>query len=290
MIGFGNDLNIMGNIFGINRIVDAKNKKIISLNNETQNLGNHECFDFWKGKSECINCISMRALNENKSFSKIETVNDRVYFIMASPLNINNDRYVLELVNDITEDDIRNFLSVNINSKMKEEILSLNKQLVTDELTNTFNRRYINEKLPYSLNKFINNEIKLSIMMLDIDKFKSINDTYGHDCGDYVLKAVSKELLDFTSNNNGWVARYGGDEFIIVFENLSKDDSYTIASKIKEAVEYNIIYYNGKEISVTCSIGISFPRVEDIDINSLIKEADVKLYEAKQAFYSMSGA
>lgn len=288
MVDIINNLNIMGNVFGINRIVDAKNKRIISVNNEKQDFTNHKCFDFWEVETECINCISMRALNENKSFSKIETANDRIYFIIASPLNIDNDRYVLELVKDITEDDIRTFLANEINDKMKEEVLRLNKVLVTDELTKTFNRRYINEKLPYLLHRFLNKEISLSIMMMDLDRFKIINDTYGHSCGDYILKEISKRLLDFTSYNNGWVARYGGDEFILVFENLSEFDTYLMASSLKEIINSKSIIYEDDEINVTCSVGVSYPLGENIDIESIIKDADIKLYESKRDLYSTS--
>ena len=282
MIDSSNNIKMMSNVFGINRIVDAKNKKIISLNNELHNLNNHKCFNFWQTESECINCISIRALNENKSFSKIETVNDRIYFMIASPLNINDDRYVLELFKDITEDDMRSFLAVDINDKMKEEVLRLNKLLVIDDLTNTFNRRYIKEKLPYSLQRFIKKELTLSIIMMDIDKFKNINDTYGHDCGDYILKEVSKTLLDFTSKHNGWVARYGGDEFIIVFENLSELEAYNKANNLKEIIDSNKFNYGEHEIDITCSIGVSYPIGDNLDIDSIIKEADIKLYESKR--------
>lgn len=283
-----NSINELGNIFNISRIVDAKNKKIISLNNESDIVPNHPCFEFWKTSSECNNCVSMRALNENHSVAKIETVNDRIYMIIASPINIKNNKYVLELIKDITDDDFTKFLSFDINQSMRDEILRLNNLLVTDELTQTFNRRYIKEKLPYAIHRFLEKKISLSILMIDFDKFKYINDTYGHSCGDYILKEVSKIFLNFTSKYKGWVARYGGDEFIIVFENLSKDETYDITDKLEQSISNKTFIYDGNEIKVTCSIGVSIPSEQNLNIDSIIKDVDKKLYDVKKQLYSIS--
>ncbi|MGL5346942.1 MAG: GGDEF domain-containing protein [Peptostreptococcaceae bacterium] len=91
-----------------------------------------------------------------------------------------------------------------------------------------------------------------------MDEFKIINDTYGHDCGDFVLKEVSKILLEYTSNKKGWVARYGGDEFLLVFEMLVEAEANDIASSLKKIIYDNDIYYNNNKINVSCSIGVHY--------------------------------
>lgn len=284
MVKFENSINILDNIFGIRRIVDAKNKTILNLD-ENQNIYPNEnyCFDIWKTGKECSNCISMRALNENKSFSKFETIDNKLYMIISAPITIKDDKYVVELVKDISNDTLSSpFESLSLKD-LQNEIIRLNNLVVTDELTSIFNRRYINEKLPYSVKKLTTKITSLSIIIIDVDKFKYINDNYGHSCGDYVLKNISSIFRDFTSNNSGWVARYGGDEFIMVFENLSEEDTYNICRNLKKTIKEKKFIYNNDSINVTCSLGMSIITNNDISIDSIFSDIDNKLFLDKHA-------
>lgn len=153
------------------RIIDPIEKIIIKENNENQDL-NKNCFNIWNRKNQCKNCISIRAYNENNSFIKIEFDGEKIYWVMAMPIKIDNNSYVIETVKDITDCNI----IVNEKEKTAEEISfeinKMNKLIVTDDLTQCFNRRYIKERLPIDMRLAKRNKSNLSIAILDIDYFK----------------------------------------------------------------------------------------------------------------------
>lgn len=93
-----NSINILDNVFVIQRIVDPKHKKIITLDNDIKIDNDHKCFEFWKTGTACCNCISMRALNENSSFSKLEYVDEKLYMVISAPINVEGDIYIAELI------------------------------------------------------------------------------------------------------------------------------------------------------------------------------------------------
>lgn len=113
--------------------------------------------------------------------------------------------------------------------------------------------------------------------MVDLDKFKDINDSLGHLCGDYILKEVSSILKSYIKNYNGWICRYGGDEFIMYVKNISKEQSYIIAENLREEINNYKFVYNGTPIHTTCSFGVCFLNKKNIDFNDIINNADMKL-------------
>lgn len=149
----------------------------------------------------------------------------------------------------------------------------------TDSLTGLYNRRYIIEKLE---NEFINykkTKNKFSLIIADIDYFKNINDRFGHDCGDKVLKVVSQNLQDAVGER-GFVSRWGGEEFLILLPETEIQDAYILADKIRKFSEEEIIQYNGIQVSITLTFGITLN--EDYEmIDDTIKKADDALYKGK---------
>ena len=120
--------------------------------------------------------------------------------------------------------------------------------------------------------------------MVDIDHFKNVNDTYGHQSGDEVLKSVTRVLVDLTRRDNEHVIRYGGEEFIVLLTHTSPRELRFVADHIREKIEANIIALRGGEMSVTVSIGGAYAvDTQAIEIDDLIGLADRKLYEAKDA-------
>ena len=127
----------------------------------------------------------------------------------------------------------------------------------------------------------IRNESSISILMLDLDYFKKVNDSYGHDVGDKVLIELSKVLVKSVRTSD-MVIRYGGEEFLIVLQNTSEKYGDKMAEKIRLAVEEMKIQVTGAVIQKTISIGISdFPDDSDTFWQAL-KYADVALYKAKE--------
>ena len=118
-----------------------------------------------------------------------------------------------------------------------------------------------------------------SILMLDIDFFKKINDTYGHDAGDDVLKNLASTLEE-TVRKSDIVARYGGEEFIIFLPKTSPKEAYMAAEHVREALENMETIVGGKNIPITVSIGVS--DCQTFNLNMLIKQADEALYASKE--------
>ena len=280
-----NTFNICNNIFAIQRIVNPQNKNIMNFENEMPMFSHDSCFDFWNRGKPCSNCISMRALNENISFSKVENVDGKLYLIIAAPINLNEKRYVVELVKDISNDTLYSSYIGKTPSELNAEISRLNELAIKDPLTDTYNRRFLDEQIPCSLHKYTNYDSSLSLIIMDLDKFKAINDSFGHICGDYVLKKVSYLLKEYVSNYNGRICRYGGDEFVILVENISKSKAYEIANDLKDIIYNHNFSYNNIHLDVSCSFGVSFVNRDNnlgLDFENILNIADMELLQAKK--------
>ena len=119
----------------------------------------------------------------------------------------------------------------------------------------------------------------LTVAMLDIDKFKNINDTHGHDVGDIAIKEI-KRILDETLRTSDLVARFGGEEFCIVLEDISVADTKALFEKVRKRFEDNIIKVNETEISYTVSFGVAYGMADSLD--EMVKLSDHALYYAKE--------
>jgi two-component system cell cycle response regulator len=152
-----------------------------------------------------------------------------------------------------------------------------------DILTGAFNRRFLEEKEHELFLKYKTLKKEVVILMFDIDDFKKVNDTYGHDVGDIVLSEIGEIVKNIIRDDDIFI-RYGGEEFVIILEDVKLKDAIKIAEKIRKTIEENIIQINDKKkIKVTVSIGISELRDEDKSLFDAIKRADEKLYKAKKS-------
>jgi diguanylate cyclase (GGDEF)-like protein len=166
--------------------------------------------------------------------------------------------------------------------KANEEIRQLS---ITDPLTGAYNRGYLNDHLPQELKRTLRYGRSLSLMLCDIDHFKRVNDTYGHQAGDMVLKDFSRCLMGCIRKDLDWVARYGGEEFLIVLPETDLSGASLVGERIRKTIEAAQIDLRGKPIRVTASFGVT--SIESIDTEAddlcddLIKRADDMLYLAK---------
>ncbi len=178
-------------------------------------------------------------------------------------------------VRDITEKKKLEFELKEVNEKLK-------KLAIIDDLTEIYNQRYFREmlKLKYMESKRYN--FPLSLIMIDIDDFKDINDTYGHLAGDYVLKKVA-ELIKKSVRNVDIVARYGGDEFVVILPHADLESAKKVAERIQKNIHNYEFWYELNPIKISVSIGISSIDKEIIkDEKELLKFADNALYEVKK--------
>ncbi len=160
----------------------------------------------------------------------------------------------------------------------------LNKKAHTDKLTKLYNRSFLEPYLENQMEVAALSEQHLSVIMVDIDHFKKINDTYGHAAGDHVLTFFSELLLRCTRKTD-LVSRYGGEEFLIVLPSTTVETAVSIAERIRNTVsETYIPPMDGTVIpSITCSLGISTYPVHCDTKHSLVKTSDAALYKAKQS-------
>ena len=167
------------------------------------------------------------------------------------------------------------------------ELLSAQEALkeiaITDSLTKLYNRRYFASRLEQEFMRILRNPEPIGIVVLDIDHFKQVNDTYGHLCGDSVLIQYA-DILKQNVRQHDIVARYGGEEFIIGLIGQTMEEAYTTGERIRMDVEKFIFTHEDIELHITCSAGIaSYPEVtgENPSLEALLKEGDAALYQAK---------
>ncbi len=152
-----------------------------------------------------------------------------------------------------------------------------------DPLTNLYNRRYFNEISDMLINLSNRERKAFSVLMIDIDRFKVINDTYGHIIGDHVLKELSNILLKLTRQSDV-VVRYGGEEFVVLLPNTKIDGATLIAKKIHSTIENLEIHIDNNILKFTVSIGVTqCDWSGENSIDSLMHRADESLYEAKRS-------
>jgi len=152
----------------------------------------------------------------------------------------------------------------------------------TDPLTRIYNKGYLLEALEAEFKRAKALHSEFSIIFFDLDHFKKINDTYGHDAGDYVLKEITSMIRSSHLRPKDVFARYGGEEFVILLANTGAKVATEIAERIRAAVEAHAFIYEGKRLPVTTSMGVDELRADMESQQTLLKNADKALYAAKQ--------
>ncbi len=184
-------------------------------------------------------------------------------------------------ISPMFDDDgiIQNFVATgkDITQRIQMEE-QLKQYATTDELTRLSNRRRGNEILDIEIDRVHRYQSSFAVLMIDIDHFKKINDTYGHDTGDQVLQEISK-VISLHIRKSDALMRWGGEEFLIVTAHMSKDESIIFANKLKNAVNS---YTFDVGTDITISIGIAICRRDDTK-STLLKRVDKALYKAKNS-------
>lgn len=206
---------------------------------------------------------------------------------------------VIAVMQDSDKDTISAFLRAGANDIMefdftKEEFISrmtntmeslenferMESAAHRDYLTGLFNRRHF-YYLTYDFIKQIQVSDTFALAMIDIDYFKNVNDTYGHDIGDLVIKMVA-DIFSNNTKNSDIVCRFGGEEFLILLKNIDKENAISLLKRIKDEIEIKYVKNDKEEIHITVSIGIYMRDNNDINLEDMIKKADEKLYKSKE--------
>lgn len=165
----------------------------------------------------------------------------------------------------------------SLESQFHEEIYRMT---IVDGLTQIYNKRYLLEFLERELSRCLRYGRALSLMMMDIDHFKKINDTFGHIAGDHVLREVAAAIRTMVRKEECF-ARYGGEEFSLVMPEAENDKVLVFAEKIRATVAAKTFVFEDRQIQVTLSIGVQQVSPESSEVTAFIAAADEKLYRAK---------
>ena len=202
-------------------------------------------------------------------------------YAQAISYRMNMDRKLRE--------DAQHQLTQELDTKVRERTdeleqayATLQQVSITDGLTNTFNRRHFDETIDQEYRRALRDKYPLSVLLLDIDHFKAVNDNHGHPFGDHCLQAVAKHIMGCVRRPPDFVARYGGEEFVVLLPNTDSEGATHIAEQIRQAISADPVQQNDNIITLTASIGVATvvpmqPQQQD----RLIKQADDRLYQAK---------
>ena len=158
---------------------------------------------------------------------------------------------------------------------------TLRESTMRDPMTALHNRRFLEESVDMLIGQAARGKSGFAVMMLDLDHFKSVNDTYGHDAGDAVLKALA-EVLAQSVRASDYVIRYGGEEFLILLQETTGEAAIAVAEKIRSAVAGLRVQTSGGILQKTISIGVSCYPDDSDSFWQVVKFADVALYHAKE--------
>lgn len=277
----------------LQKVIDTQNSIVILTDSKELKFVNQTFLDFFGYDSladfrKYYNCICDRFIEQDNFFHLGKVKEDEENWI-ESLLNLSGRQRVVSMLDSNVEphaftvsintfgehEYIVNFLDISDNMIEK---LELKKEATIDQLTKLYNRVYFSKNIKNILEMQNKHHMKTGIIFFDIDHFKNVNDTYGHDAGDVVLQKVASIVKKHTRSEDK-VIRWGGEEFIIITE----VDNIESLAQIAEHLRIEIQEHQFKDIgSITCSFGC---HIHDYETNILdtVKQADDKLYRAKES-------
>lgn len=187
----------------------------------------------------------------------------------------------------ITEDMTNDVVALRENQEKAKILKKLNVELsqenAMDALTQLYNRRFIHAELDTLHKEYIKNNTPFSILILDLDNFKSVNDNYGHHIGNEVIKHVGNVLLNIKHQKYPTMepCRYGGDEFLVILPAYQKDGAVSIARDIKDAFDHVVLHAGNYNDIVRLSIGVGGIRDEE-SVQDLLDKCDQRMYISKR--------
>ncbi len=215
----------------------------------------------------CVNYICIPfSINEQKSIT--------IHILCKDDDCLKHTKYQIGIIKKYLEET-----KPILESKMLMDVLR--ERNLIDGLTGLYNRKYLDEFIDRKMPLELSNGTSYSVMFLDIDYFKMVNDTYGHDAGDAILQKLSKTMKDSIGENE-FIIRFGGEEFLIIMKNPTPQSAQELANKINQEFAKLVFTFNNESFSKTVSIGYAFFPEDTDQIWKCIKFADLCLYEAKE--------
>ena len=264
--GLSEEIKTLKNVFTEVRTLSAE--EIGAMVNNCEKKQNGNCYDIWKRKNPCKNCVSYRALTEKKQFSKIEKAGGGTFQVIADYREADGVPCVIEMIKRFDDNLLIDF---GDEEPAGETLSEYFEKTYTDVLTDAFNRRYYEEYLS-------GERITGGVAMIDLDDFKVYNDLFGHAVGDAVLKAVASTIKKSVRSGDKLI-RYGGDEFLLVVSGINKEGFGRCLNDIAASVR-NITFDDYPAIKPSVSTGYVICSGEAV--KSAVMRADEFMYLAKK--------
>ena len=280
-------MSLFENLYIGIRLVEPAEKRVACIVHMQLKLPPFLCYPYWENGTFCENCVSLRASREKRILMKIGGNNKGLFMASAVPVRIGEKSFVLEMVQDLTCRLCLDGGAICESPQMLLEAVTrhVDRLITTDDLTGLYNRRFMDENLSNALANAFQTGHLCSAIYVDVDFFKEINDTYGHQAGDHVLKGVAGLLKDNTRVKEGWAARYGGDEFFIFLPGVDNAAASKIAERLRVKVMKKTFRIGGSKVHLTCSFGVQTYEAQagQVSTQDFLSMADEKLYQAKSS-------
>jgi len=221
------------------------------------------------------------------SFDTIDSLEDLKYFVVSKldhvthTLKEKREEYIIRIEEAKKEQEKLRKNFENVIGEIQEQNRILDQQSSLDPLTGIYNRRIFEDRIDEELDRFHRYKKPFSLIFFDIDHFKKINDSCGHEAGDKVLMAIAKQITGMVRKPDVF-ARYGGEEFVIVLPETDIKHGVGVATKLREGIETTVFEYDDKKVPVTISIGITEATKDDRQFQSIVNRADSLMYTAKK--------
>ena len=239
-----------------------------------------ELCSYWRRIHEYV---FQKKLSKTSEFS-FPTVNrkERIFQAITSPEFNENGKVetIITIIRDITDLKKTEAEKNAVIAKLEMAYSQIESMAYTDYLTGLLNRRMMLQQIEYEISRAKREKNTFALLMCDIDFFKEVNDNYGHECGDYVLKDIA-HTIEETFRREDKICRWGGEEFLCMIVNVAEDGALACADKLRSAVESHAFSFKQNNLPITITIGVQLfdPAV---NMQNQIEYADKKLYRGKQ--------
>ncbi|CAN7297972.1 PleD family two-component system response regulator [Rhizobium leguminosarum] len=229
-------------------------------------------------------CSQLRSLERTRFLPILIITEQGADDMVVRALDLGVNDYIIRPVdpNELVARSLTQIRRKRYNDRLRASVKQTIELAVTDPLTGLYNRRYLDNHLNVLFNRSMARGRPLSVLITDIDRFKHVNDTYGHDGGDEVLREFSNRVRS-TIRGADLACRYGGEEFVVVMPDTSPEIAAAVAERLRAAIESApfMLKHSGEALNVTASFGIASRIASVLTPGQLMKQADLALYEAK---------
>lgn len=277
------EMEILKKTFQVVRLILPKHDAELIICPETKEVTEvpYTCYNYELKDNKCDFCLVKYVFAKKEEFTKYEIVNGCIHIVICKYIQVEDAEYVLELIKFLNQD---RFLDTYGKQEFIARTVKYHEGVYVDVLTGVYNRRYLIEHLPRMIRSARGSGDRLGIAMIDIDKFKQLNDQYGHLFGDHVLTKITKAINQYVDEaKKEFLARYGGDEFVLVLNDLDLEEMVQRVETMKNELKSKTIRYEDVEIPCAISIGIAhMQELEQPTYEKLLNLADEHLYIEKR--------